>query len=143
MSLLNLNLGQFWSAQLGCYKSHHARYALLASLLSPLTCARLLNPSLVMLLLSSLASFVILANVVAADPIVVRGSTTSLPFLRHMKATGIGALILRDLERARSFVHRNGASTSETTGSVGVTNADSCYTISASVGIPPTYCGSS
>src|SRR5579863_10094577 len=96
-----------------------------------------------MLLVASLAPFVVLANTVAANPTVVHDSPISLPLARYINATGAaGDLVRRDRERARRFVKQSSILTPELTSSVEVTDAGNFYTASVGVGTPPTYCRS-
>jgi hypothetical protein len=97
-----------------------------------------------MLLITSLAAFVVLAKTVPASPIIVRDSSISLSLVRYINATGAaGDLVRRDRERARrNFLKQSITSTSELISSVEVTNAANYYTSSIGVGIPPTYCRS-
>ena len=96
-----------------------------------------------MFLFASLAPFVMLANAVAANPIVVRDGLISLPIARFVNASGPQDLDRRDQERARGFQKRGGStSASKMRPSIDVTNTGNYYVASVGVGIPATYCGS-
>jgi cathepsin E len=99
-----------------------------------------------MILLISLVPFIVLANAVAADPIVVRNSYTALPLTKHARYIGNGSdLVLRDQKRPRSLVRQNNAFTSESGTIARLTNDLNLgfYTASVGIGAPATYCGSS
>jgi hypothetical protein len=93
-----------------------------------------------MLVLALLTHLVLLANTVAADPIVVRSSSLSLPMMKQMVTTG--DLVQKQQERARRFAKRNSAVASERDHNVAVTNSGVAYMASIGVGIPANYCGS-
>jgi hypothetical protein len=95
-----------------------------------------------MFLFASLAPFAVLANAVAANPIVVRDGLVSLPFARYVNASGTRDLVRRDQERARRFQIPGNTLASEMSPSIDVTNTAGYYVASVGVGIPATYCGS-
>ncbi len=101
-----------------------------------------LTSPLIMFLFASLAPFVVLANAVAANPIVVRDGLVSLPFARYVNASGARDLVRRDQERARRFHKPGNTLASEMSPGIDVTNTGNYYMASVGVGIPATYCGS-
>ncbi len=95
-----------------------------------------------MFLVASLVPFVVLVNVVVANPTVVRDSPISLRMARQIGGIGAAELLARDQSRARNFVRESCTFPSEGTLDVGVTNNNTKYVASVGVGTPPTYCGS-
>jgi hypothetical protein len=94
-----------------------------------------------MFLVASLVPFVVLVNIVVANPTVVHDSPISLRIARQISAMGATELVARDQTRARNFV-RESCTSCEGTLDVGVTNHYGFYVASVGVGEPPTYCGS-
>ena len=89
-----------------------------------------------MFLVASLVSFVVLVNIVVADPTptVVRDSPISLRIARQISAMGATELVARAQRRALN-IERG-------TSHVRITNNDTFYTASVGVGTPPTHCRS-
>jgi len=95
-----------------------------------------------MFLVASLVPFVVLVNVVVANPTVVRDSPISLRIAKQIGAIGATELLARDQSRARNFVRENCTFPSEGTPDVGIIHNNSFYVASVGFGTPPTYCGS-
>jgi hypothetical protein len=99
-----------------------------------------------MLLLASLAPFVLLATDAAANPVVARGSFTgiSLPMTKRVNAnTTTFNVIQRDQARLAKFASQSDDSTSAaTTPNVPLSDYANSYLISIGIGNPPTLCES-
>jgi cathepsin E len=92
-----------------------------------------------MFLVASLVPFVVLANIVVANPTVVRDSPISLQIARQISNLGAIELVKSDQHRARRFVGESRTFPKGTL-NVSVTNNISYYVANVGVGIPPTYC---
>ena len=77
---------------------------------------------------------------VAANPIVVRKPSVSLPLTRRLNVTGVHDLIQKDQARARNMFAASKAKRSGSPGSVGITNVAGGYTAIVGIGTPPTDC---
>ncbi|KAI9439328.1 aspartic peptidase A1 [Lactarius indigo] len=75
---------------------------------------------------------------VAADPIVVRKASVSLPIARRLNITGAHDLVRKDQARARNMFAVSKAKRSGP-GIVGTTNTGIVYTASIGIGVPPTF----
>lgn len=98
-----------------------------------------------MLLLASLAPFVLLATDAAANPIVARGFPTgiSLPMTRRLDAnTSTLDVIQRDQSRLAKYATQSDDAASATTPSIPLSDYGSGYVISIGIGDPPTNCES-
>lgn len=97
-----------------------------------------------MLLLASLAPFVLLATDAAANPVVARGSPTgiSLPMTKRVNVnTSTLNVIQRDQARLANFASRSDDSTSAaTTPNVPLSDYGDSYVINIGIGVPPTLC---
>jgi cathepsin E len=99
-----------------------------------------------MILLILLVPFIVLANAIATNPIVVRDSHTAFTLRKYARNIGNGRdLALRDQKRARNLIRQNNSFTSENGTIVRLTNnlTIGYYTASVGIGTPATYCGSS
>ncbi|KAH9036481.1 aspartic peptidase A1 [Lactarius pseudohatsudake] len=85
-----------------------------------------------------LTAVLLLIVSVAANPIVVRKASVSLPFARRLNITGAHDLIQKDQTRARNMFNSNKSKRSGTPGSVGITNVAVVYEASVGIGAPPT-----
>ncbi|KAI0257081.1 aspartic peptidase A1 [Lactifluus subvellereus] len=88
-------------------------------------------------------NFLLLAVGIAADPIVIRQAPVSLPFARHLNATGSNDLVRKDQARAKNLVavceaKESGALGPDAIVSVGVTNIGVIYQANVGVGNPAT-----
>ena len=137
MTILRYDSGKFvlGSVRFSSIRASLGRVSLLGLLLRLPS----LTSPLIMFLFASLAPFVVLANAVAANPIVVRDGLISLPFARYVNASGAQDLVRRDQERARRIQKPDN---SEMSPGIDVTNTGIYYVASVGVGIPATYCGS-
>ena len=77
---------------------------------------------------------------VAANPIVVRKPSVSLPLTRRLNITGTHDLIQKDQARARNMFAVSKAKRSGSPGNVGITNVAIAYTAVVGIGTPPTDC---
>ena len=82
---------------------------------------------------------------VAANPIVIREASVSLPFARQLNVTGSHDLVLKDQARARNLValsnaQQSGTSSADAIVDLGATNAALAYRASVGVGSPATSC---
>jgi hypothetical protein len=99
---------------------------------------------MVMLLVTALASFVVLATSVAADPSNLR--LNSLSIARHIDPKGKYYPVRRDRRRHKHLINKvnrvDSSNLVERTGELPLTNAGSYYEAKVGVGNPPTYCKS-
>jgi cathepsin E len=96
-----------------------------------------------MLLITSLAAFVVLAKAVPDCPKTVHKSLVSLRLAKNLNSSyGVSGLVERDRARASIFLEQSSTSAPESISSVEVTNAANFYLASVGVGAPPTYCRS-
>ena len=95
-----------------------------------------------MFLVASLVPFVVLVNIVVANPNVVRDSPISLRIAKKIGAMGGTELVARDRRRAQCFVTEGCTFPLGGTLDVDVTNNITGYVVSMGVGDPATYCGS-
>lgn len=91
---------------------------------------------------ASLTAFLLLAVSVAANPIVVRKTPVSLPFVRQLNITGAHDVVQKDQARAKNLLSISHAKLSGILNagaavSVGVTNVGVVYQASVGVGSPP------
>ena len=95
----------------------------------------------VMLLVTVLVPFVLLATRVVAGPTVVRDSLTSLPLSRHINRNGRLDLIQKYREKSRNSV-KDGQRRSSSTPDLTVDDTGFLYVTGVGVGDPlaPTYC---
>ncbi|KAI0003733.1 aspartic peptidase A1 [Russula compacta] len=96
-----------------------------------------------MLLTVLLTCPILSALSVAANPIVIRKASVSLPFARQLNVTGSNDLLLKDQARARNLValssaQQNGTLSADAIVSLGATNAALAYRASVGVGSPAT-----
>ncbi len=105
----------------------------------------------IMLLVTTLAPFVVLATRVVADPFLTRDSPLpSLSISRHVDAAGTYHPVERDKRRFKHLMNKNkgtnirlGTSTSsDTADEVPINTTGINYVASVGIGVPPTYCRS-
>jgi hypothetical protein len=101
---------------------------------------------MVMLLVAALASFVVLATRVAADPSDHGHSPHSLCITKHVGPKGKYNHVQRDRARISHLMNKakpvNSSKLAEETPEVPLNNTGSYYTAKVGVGVPPTYCKS-
>ena len=99
---------------------------------------------MVMLLVTALASFVVLATGVAADPSSYRRSQPhSLPIAKHINPQNKYHVVQRDRKRLTQLLNKgNSSNLVERASELPLTDEVSCYEAKIGVGNPPTYCKS-
>jgi hypothetical protein len=98
-----------------------------------------------MFLIASLVPFVVLANIVVANPTVVRDSSSpiTLQVTRKVGTLGATELVKRDQRRARTLMGEGRTFPRGTPGADdSVVNLASNYVAVIGVGDPPNYCAS-
>jgi hypothetical protein len=106
-----------------------------------------LSSMIVMLLVTAVASFVVLATRVAAEPSNHRRSQpVSLSITKHIDPQGKYYPVQRDWRRFTSLMNEanqvSSLNLAEETAELPLTDAGPCYEAKVGVGIPPTYCKS-
>ena len=93
-------------------------------------------------MLTPLLTSVILALVVAAEPIIVKRSPVTLPLTRHININGVQNLVQHDQARAKTFKADSKVKSAGTPRQANsqATNEAVSYTTSIGVGSPPTQC---
>ena len=76
----------------------------------------------------------------AANPLVIRNSPVSLPFVRRFNFTDARDLIRKDQARARDLVALSQTKRSGSPGNVAITNTGVAYEANVGIGVPPTSC---
>ena len=100
---------------------------------------------IIMLLVTALASFVVLATRVAADPSNHRHSQPlSLSITKHIDPQGKYSPVQRDWRRFTHLMNKANrvSSLAEETAELPLTDDGLCYEAKVGVGVPPTYCKS-
>jgi hypothetical protein len=102
------------------------------------------QPSLstpVMLLLATLAPFVVLATRVVASPTADGDKPVSIPITKRINPTGTLNVVQKDNKRAR-FLLKGGQQHESLTPDVPLNDTGEIYTADIAVGDPPTQCES-
>ncbi|KAI9450012.1 aspartic peptidase A1 [Lactarius psammicola] len=86
-----------------------------------------------------LTAVLLLVVSAAANPLVIRNSPVSLPFVRRFNFTSARDLIRKDQTRARDLVAVSQVKRSGSPGNVAITNTGVSYEANVGIGVPPTF----